>query len=344
MMSMWMSCSTMHVRSWVAGPVASKTMEPKTMPVSVDATLMLARTVRLSPGARVCACGRSQSLRSPTVASSSVRLAMGSGDWLTMSTSSTMSNWCTVTKASAYTGSDMPVSCVTRLRRSEKSSWSAPAPEASAATSTSWSSSSSSTSAPPGLSWRTCTSASTARTASGGRSGWRASAPLSAAAALAAMAAAPPLPLALAAAASRSAARSASSAALRWCSMVAKAAWQSSRKSADTWGLGRLSSRRHAPMRSAESESILASPALAPPALSMAINMDITSAATRFAMRKSDTCVRDRRASLVSVEATTEARKWSPPTTRSRSFWPGAEAAAAAAAAAFSLSAAPCEA
>mmetsp|Transcript_28704 Transcript_28704/g.77307 ORF Transcript_28704/g.77307 Transcript_28704/m.77307 type:complete len:301 (-) Transcript_28704:1697-2599(-) len=300
-----MSCSTIHVRSWLAGPVASNTIDPNTMPVSVEATLMLARTVRLSPGARVCAVGRSQSLRSPTVASSRVRFAMVSEDWLTMSTSSTMSYWCTVTKASAYTGSDMPVSCVTRFSLSEKSSVSPPV-AASWSMSMSWSSSSSSTSAPPGLSWRTLMSASAWRSASGAtRSGCLAASPGDA--------------LLPALALAESARRSASSAALRCASMAAKESWQFLRKSSDTCAVGRLRSMRHALRRSAESASMRGS-ALPDPRRSIATRMDITSATTRLAIRASLTCSRLRRASLVSVDPTELARKKSPARMSSRSF------------------------
>ena len=49
----------------------------------------------------------------PRVASSSVKFCRVSEVWLTTNTSKTMSNWFTFTYASAYTGSEKPVSWLT---------------------------------------------------------------------------------------------------------------------------------------------------------------------------------------------------------------------------------------
>mmetsp|Transcript_20223 Transcript_20223/g.51201 ORF Transcript_20223/g.51201 Transcript_20223/m.51201 type:complete len:312 (-) Transcript_20223:1616-2551(-) len=300
MMSMCISLSTTQLRSAFCSfvPLASLpsyTMDPKTMPVSVLETLMLALIVLLSPGCSTCGCGRSHSLRSPTTASSRHRLFMTSSVWLMSSTSSRMSYACTVTYASAYTGSERPVSCVTRLSRDEKSSLT-PAPVACVRPPSSSSSSRAiaSNSAPRPRSWRT-TSRSSACLATS-------TAPSSLGA-------------------------SAASAACRSDSMAENASRHCARHTCCTSAPELESRCKKVVMRSCESASMdwCAEPAL--PSCSIPVSSSITCAVTWLATGAA-TCWRERSASLVSVVATTVARKKSPPTSIVRSLGaPGSAAA-----------------
>ena len=72
-------------------------MVPKMWPVSVEETLMLARSVRASLGPRVKAAGRSTRRRSPMVESSTDTLASVASVRLMTVISSTTSYSCTRT-------------------------------------------------------------------------------------------------------------------------------------------------------------------------------------------------------------------------------------------------------
>mmetsp|Transcript_43558 Transcript_43558/g.107767 ORF Transcript_43558/g.107767 Transcript_43558/m.107767 type:complete len:254 (-) Transcript_43558:1323-2084(-) len=132
-----------------------------------------------------------------------------------------------------------------------------------------------------------------------------------------------------------------SSCAFRSASISEKEVWQSLSHSCDTSALGRDSIIRHALSRSVESASIRRSTGRVVPSLRIAMIIDITSAATKFAIRSSDTCSRERNASFVNVAPATDARKKSPATMHSRSFRPAVDAAAAMPSAALATSADP---